>query len=151
MPNAAAKEPLLGIISSLRATGNCSMKELRRYSAVLAITATLTGCGASKSSIPAPMLTPASKMYQATYSSPDNVAYQTQHIYRDGKGHIRVDISGRGPTCVHVLDMNKDETTIWTEGVSEYVRRPAQSLDPLIMRVRMETMQNDGMDLGSKN
>lgn len=84
-----------------------------------------------------------SKPYQATYSAPGNFAYQTSHVYSDGAGHMRMDISGQGPTTVHVLDLNKNETTAWSEGTNGFIRRPSQPMDPLVMRVRAENMPKD--------
>lgn len=92
-----------------------------------------------------------SKAYQATYSCPGNFAYQTSRIYRDGAGHIRIDISGQGPTVVNVLDQKTNETIAWAEGVTKYVRRPSLPTDPLVMRVRAESMAKGGEALGNKN
>ena len=93
-----------------------------------------------------------SRAYQATYSSPDNFAYHTEHFYSDGAGHLRIDISGEGitPTVVNVLDLNKNETIAWAAGVNKYVRRPSQPTDPLVMRVQMEKLPKDGEQLGAR-
>jgi hypothetical protein len=118
-----------------------------QLAAVMLLFGCATGCGDKAQVVGRRRL---SKAYQATYSCPGNFAYQTSHIYRDGAGHIRIDISGQGPTVVNVLDQNTNETILWAEGVNKYVRRRSLPTDPLVMRVRVENMAKGGEDLGSK-
>jgi len=124
---------------------------LKQVSTVAVVFMLLSGCSVQKKSEPTaaePSLR--NKAYQATYSSPENFAYQTQHIYSDGAGHVRMDISGDryAPTMVNVLDLNTGESILWSEEVPKYVRRPSEPTDPLVMRVQMETMPKNGEDLG---
>lgn len=92
------------------------------------------------------------KAYQATYSIPNNFAYQTEHFYYDGAGHWRMDISGQGPTVITVLDEKKDETLGWAEETKQYFRRPSQPTDPLVMRVQMSRMDTGNAEsLGVRN
>jgi hypothetical protein len=125
--------------------------KLRRFAvqlaAVMLLLGCTTGCGGKAQMVGHRRV---SKAYQATYSCPGNFAYQTSHIYRDGAGLIRIDISGQGPTVVNVLDQNTNETILWAEGVKKYVRRRSLPTDPLVLRVRAESMAKDGEDLGSK-
>jgi hypothetical protein len=122
------------------------MPRLKSFTAVLAAFILLSGC--TKDHVVERGRV--SKAYQATYSCPSNFAYQTSHIYRDGAGHIRIDISGQGPTVVHVLDQKTNQTIAWAEGVKKYVRRPSLPTDPLVMRVRAESMAKGGEALGGK-
>ena len=124
---------------------------LKQVSAVALAFVLFSGCSVQKKAEPTasePSLR--NKAYQATYSSPDNFAYQTQHVYSDGAGHVRMDISGEGyaPTMVNVLDLNTNESLLWSEEVPKYVRRTSEPSDPLVMRIQMETMPKNGEDLG---
>jgi hypothetical protein len=127
------------------------MPRFNFFTVVLAAFILLSGCTNGRSN-KGHVVEPGrvSKAYQATYSCPGNFAYQTSHIYRDGAGHIRIDISGQGPTVVHVLDQKTNETIAWAEGVKKYVRRPSLPTDPLVMRVRAESMAKGGEALGGK-
>jgi hypothetical protein len=124
------------------------MSRYGQLSAVLAAVMLLSGCTIGRSN---KTRAARHRAYQATYSCPGNFAYQTSHIYRDGAGHIRQDISGQGPTVVNVLDQKTNETIAWTEGVNKYVRRPSLPTDTLVMRVRAENMSKGGEALGAKN
>ena len=92
---------------------NRAMSRFGPFSAVLAAVVLLAGCSLSRRG---KANLAKHKAYQATYSCPGNFAYQSSHLYRDGAGHIRIDISGQGPTVVHVLDQKTNETIAWTEG-----------------------------------
>jgi len=124
---------------------------IRHFPAVLAAIMLLSGCTVGRSDkAQEAKRVGVSKAYQATYSCPGNFAYQTSHIYRDGAGHIRMDISGQGPTVVNVLDQNANETIMWSEGINKYVRRRSLPTDPLVIRVRVESTAKGGEALGSK-
>jgi hypothetical protein len=130
------------------------MPSLKELTTVTLVSLSVSACANGAIDKLTASSSPASKPYQATYSSPGNFAYQTMRIYRDGAGHVRMDISGQGPTVVNILDQNKNETTMWTEGVTSYVRRTAQPMDPLVMRVNMESMPKDSKTadaLGAKD
>ncbi len=96
---------------------------------------------------------PALKAYQATYSSPQNFLYHKSHFYSDGKGHVRMDIEGEGvtPAAVHVLDLNTNETTVWSPGVNEFARRPSRPTDPLVLQMSMSKLPTtNAQALGEK-
>jgi len=135
------------------------MPTLKGLSIVALVSILLSACGntttektsTSSSSTEAPV---ASKPYQATYSSPGNFAYQTQHFYRDGAGRTRMDISGQGPVIVNIYDPTTNETIMWTEGDNRFVKRPATPMDPLVMRMHAEAApktSKDAQDLGEKS
>ena len=127
------------------------MTRFGHFSPVLAAGMLLAGCNTGRSDkAHGAAHVRISKAYQATYSCPGNFAYQTSHIYRDGAGHSRIDISGQGPTVVHVLDQKTNETIAWAEGVNKYIRRRSLPTDPLVMRVRAESQAKGGEALGSR-
>src|SRR5262245_42889765 len=97
-----------------------TMSEFGRFSTVLAVLMLLSDCTFDRSDRGHAAK---HKAYQATYSCPGNFAYQTSHIYRNGVGHIRIDISGQRPTIMHILNQKTDETIAWTEKVNKYIRR----------------------------
>lgn len=94
------------------------------------------------------------RAFQATYYSPKNFVYHTQHVYSDGQGRLRIDILGdsRAPTAVHVLDLNTDKTLAWVEGEKKYISRHCQPTDPVVMWLKATTMPRDNVEsLGVRN
>ena len=116
----------------------------------------LCSCGkqsAERSEQTSGRMSPATKAYQATYSSPQNFLYHKSHFYSDGKGHVRMDIEGEGatPPAVHVLDLNTNETTVWAPGTNQFARRPSQPTDPLVMQMAMSKLPTtNAQALGEK-
>lgn len=91
------------------------------------------------------------RAYQATYKTKGGFAYDTEKIYRDGSGHVRSETSGAEPTAIQVLDLTKNEFTIWSpSGKPVYIRRKAMPTDPLVMRVNMENMPREEGGIGEK-
>jgi hypothetical protein len=137
------------------------MVPLKRAMLTVLTLASLSGCGSQtkvseqRSSSQASQ---APKAYQATYSAPGNFAYQTEHFVSDGRGHVRLDISGTQPaaTVVTVLDLGTNEITMWTLEDNKFVRRQGSPMDPIVMRVGLMNVSNkerdaDGESLGAKN
>lgn len=126
--------------------------------ASLLVITSLSSCSSpqkeEKSSEPQRPVSIASKAFQATYSCPQNFAYHKERLCSDGKGRLRIEISGEGatPTVINVLDTNSDEFIGWAEGSNKFVRRPSQITDPLVMHLNMSKLPTSNAEsLGTRN
>lgn len=91
------------------------------------------------------------RAYQATYKTTGGFAYDTEKIFRDGAGHVRSETSGLEPTAIQVLDLNKNQFTIWSPvGKQVYIQRKAMPMDPLVMRINMENLPRDQGAIGEQ-
>ncbi|HEY9773613.1 MAG TPA: hypothetical protein V6C81_07365 [Planktothrix sp.] len=94
---------------------------------------------------------PTAKAYTATFSS--NGPFQKSVYYSDGAGHVRMDVNGTGkaPSIVLLLDLNKNETTMWVVGSGKFFRRHAEPNDPLVLQQKVAKGQTSNLDpLGAK-
>jgi hypothetical protein len=109
-----------------------------------------SGCAGSRTTQNAVVDT-SKKAFQAVYSIPGNFAYQTEKVYRDNAGRVRIEIIGQGPTSINVYDSTTEETLGWAVGETRYMRRPSSPMDPAVMWVNALKMpKKGGQELGAR-